>query len=1404
MIKLILKAIHSLFYIVSLITLTLSISVFNDSQLFAQTYSSLIVEFGYDDLLQESGIYVCRGYYFTPTQDIYLDGMYGGAWNDTNSTFKVSIYELNTNADTTSYTVQSIVASETFKATGQRTSFNLDNVKLKKDTGYLMAQGRIDGNANHLSRINSPNSAQLPHINMIKTKAFLVGTTECNIGVNSPVQASTETNLVDLGFTYNINVLNFDANATGVSSPDSISYPENTDISNEQLPSPQRTGYILDGWFDSPSGGSEITSLTSMPSGVTTYYAQWTPVNYSINFEGNSADQGTMSPQAFNYDQTKSLSSNQFSREGYTFTEWNTQADGESTSYQDTVSVSNLSATDGSTVDLYAQWTPNEYTVTLNKTGGTGGADTVQAEFDAVMPAATAPTKEGYSFRGYYDQVSGQGIQYYSSTMASIRSYTTAGISTLYADWVINQYTISFNTYSPVTRTSITTDFNEAIEAPSNPTQYGYLFDDWYIDANLTTPFAFSTMPAQNLTLHAGWELVPFEIDYLLDDGDNAQNNAYQYTVETTPFFIEPASKNGFVFDEWTILTSQGNYLTPSGIMSISPSTSGITARIHNYTLNLENSTWVDAQNYCVSTGGYLATVTSQIEWNYLLDKILQDSHPDDRFWLGAQATDKTVDGDNPTAQKWEWVNDEGPVNLTSTDGFHDWAAGEPNNSGGEHYLTTWTNQTWNDLRNDPSGGMKGYVCEQDSTIAFDGTITLQAIYIPNDYTLTFDTDGGEAIDSVIYPTEALITLPIPTRGEDFFIGWYLDSAYQTPTSISQMPPNDLTLYARWTDEFFDLNYLNILDGTNDSSNPDDFTEFTPSFNLSPASRVGYIFEGWFTDLNNTQSSITTIAFGTNETIDLYAKWTPIDYTLTFDSNGGSAVSSLIAGYETSITLPSPTRAGYRFNGWFEDGVKVNYKAVPLNNRDLQARWSPITYTLTMTNTANDETSTISAAYRSPIVVPIYRLEGYTFRGWFEGGTNVNFSSMPLGNRTIRAIMEPNVYTITFNPGEASPVAPIEAAYQSSIRLPQASLTNHTFEGWMLNGEIVTLSTMPLNGANLTAVFTPNESTITFINPHGDAPGAMTTFIGETIQLPTINKTGHTFDGWYEGDTRVTLSEMPETDKTLTARFTINQYTLNVNGFNGQRINQVTADFGEALTLPVPEQLGYLFAGWTLNGQAISGNQVRMPEGGGTVSAQFDPILYPVSWVYKDEIIQMNLPFESNIPLPSSNVTGYAFEGWQQNGNFIESVTVPLRGTTVTAIYRAYRTSQTFYLPGQTARVILTTDESFNGPTLNVPNNLVFGGYYTEPFGLGEALAPGDVIENGLDARIYPHIYNPSTAVQMPGSETLFTGTLRTSPNPHETLPPRNTLEIPWLSISLWGITLSGLVILYERGRRHG
>ena len=171
-------------------------------------------------------------------------------------------------------------------------------------------------------------------------------------------------------------------------------------------------------------------------------YADWTPITYTIHFNGNGNTGGSMSDQtSIAYNSATTITANAFTKTGYSFAGWATSAGG-SVVRADGAAHGNLTSTDGATVDLFAKWTANNYTVTLSCEGETGYGSSpdgvegsVSATYDAAMPSmGTAPVgAAGYKFQGYFTEANGAGTQYYNADGTSAKNWDIASATTLYA-----------------------------------------------------------------------------------------------------------------------------------------------------------------------------------------------------------------------------------------------------------------------------------------------------------------------------------------------------------------------------------------------------------------------------------------------------------------------------------------------------------------------------------------------------------------------------------------------------------------------------------------------------------------------------------------------------------------------------------------------------------------------------------------------------------------------------------------------------------------------------------------------------------------------------------------------------------------------------------------------------------
>ena len=289
---------------------------------------------------------------------------------------------------------------------------------------------------------------------------------------------------------------------------------------NSVLKEPKKTGYTFEGWYSDSKFTKKVTTVPKGSTGTTTLYAKWKVNKYNIAFKGNGSTSGSMKKMSnCKYGKKYTLRANAFKRKGYTFTGWNTKADGSGIAYDDKTSVKNLTSKNGKTVTLYAQWKIKKYDITYKLNGGKNNS--VNPKRYTIKNATTTlkePSKEGYKFVGWYSD------KKCTKQVKSIKKGTT-GNKKLYAKWKAEKYTIKYNLNEGKNNSENPTSYKITTSTIKlqNPTREGYTFEGWYSDSSYTNQVKrIKKGSTGNKTLYAKWEKISNEDS---DDNSNSDSN---------------------------------------------------------------------------------------------------------------------------------------------------------------------------------------------------------------------------------------------------------------------------------------------------------------------------------------------------------------------------------------------------------------------------------------------------------------------------------------------------------------------------------------------------------------------------------------------------------------------------------------------------------------------------------------------------------------------------------------------------------------------------------------------------------------------------------------------------------------------------------------------------------------
>jgi uncharacterized repeat protein (TIGR02543 family) len=967
-----------------------------------------------------------------------------------------------------------------------------------------------------------------------------------------------------------------------------------------------------------------------------------------------------------------------------------------------TVTVSGITKTVNCTQTEQDKFTLNVSSTTLNSSGtaitnigecsigSTSNAGvstgTYYRDTSQTITAKAAPT--GYSFVGWYE-----GSNLISSSLQV--SITMSANRTLVAKYQIKSYVV--NAVSDDTTKGTVSPAGQTIEHGKNATvtatrKTGYKLEGWY---NGTTKVSSSTTytfaPTANITLTAKWSVYNITIPVNVSPIGAGTTSPSPFTgQEGSAVNITATPATGYKFAYWTDGVDDTHYTNnPQSVvmLSVKTLTAYFTLKSYTVTWNANGGTVSPASTTKThgSTLGTLPTPTraSTAEYSYTF-----------AGWFTAASGGTQITASTTVTKDVTYYAHWTATKRSYTATFNGNGGGTPspstitkeyNTALGTLPTCTRTGYTFLGWYTASSGGTK-----ISTTTVVTKDITYYAQWSINSYTLTFNPNGG-----TVTPTSKDLeynsvygTLPTPTRASDAqytytFAGWYTAATGGTQvTAATKMAAKDTTVYAHWTSNTrsYTVSYQTTYGTLNRTSQSVAYNSKGSCTLTMPdnTAKFTYTFVGWYTAANGggtkvgSELTLETPAIKGTVTYYAYVTRSTKFYTHTFNANGGGTVSpaTITKAYNTALgTLPTVSRTGYTFVGWFDTsaasgGTQATTTTKVTGTKTWYARWSINSYTFTFDKNGGNTPSstTITKEYNTAVgTLPTCtrnadNIYTYAFAGWFDtsassGGTQLTTSTKVISNKTWYARWTPTYknYTVTWDGNGGTPSKSSSSFHYNDAlgTLPTATRTGYTFKGWSTSKTgTVNVNTTTKVTANVTyyAVWTINSYTWTFDANGGTGDTTKTLNYNATLStLPTASRAStaannYTFAGWFDtdastGGTQLTTSTKCTGNKTWYARWTAStrQYKLTViAGTGGTVSGGGTYNYNASATLKATANSGYHFVKWSDGNTSATRTVTVTKDATYTATFEQDPYL---------NLDKTSLEFEASGGTQTVNVT---------------------------------------------------------------------------------------------------------------------------------------------------------------------
>lgn len=682
----------------------------------------------------------------------------------------------------------------------------------------------------------------------------------------------------------------------------------------------------------------------------------------------------------------------------------------------------------------------------------------------------------------------------------------------------------------------------------------------------------------------------------------------------------------------------------------------------------------------------------------------------------------KTIDGFDPTKSGTYQVPEDATVSWT----------GIPRNG--------WT---WSHVK----GTLAWTIASVDGQYSFTYTFLPTHDPVADDLVgVTATTDTGEAVEG-FDPVNGG-TFPVPAGTKQVSLGNIPDGWTATPLDggigytltasngltvtytfdvqpYTQMTADELAALAKYQWKSDDSTVQATANDTDTlEGHPTDWTLVWSGTGTNPLTEDPDA--GWYDSKGNKveassldayeyRMKVTGLTSGVTATFTLHTSLRnePIIHNVSFDMKGGSPqerTKRVIDG-KTVAQPADPTREGYRFAGWLLNGKPYDFSTPVTANIVLTASWTAIGEHAIIFDSAGGSfipAQTVEDGETGTQPEPPTR-EGYTFKGWLLDGQPYDFTQPVTGDITLTADWEQSMLSVTFDPGDGEPVTSVSVAYGDTVDEPEAPTRDgYEFADWLLNGTPYDFTQPVTKDLTLVADWMKAEHTVTFDTDGGAELPSQTVADGETATQPEVPvRDGYVFLGWLLNGKAYDFSTPVTGDITLTASWEKEKpatHTIRFDTADGTTIPAQTVTDGSMATKPAdPTRKGYMFNGWTVNGQPYDFSTPVTADL--TIIAKWVPL--PVEHTVLFDAGDGSKPTPTTVedgkPVDKPKDPtrkGYTFDGWLLNGKAYD-FTQPVTGDIT--------------LTGSWTRLTHTVTFDTNGGTPVASQSVEDGGVITSP-----------------------------------------------------------------------------------------